>query len=123
MAYVVNELSSEIAVFAVDRVAIHPSGRFVICSNRGHDSIAVFRVEPEAEIPGMLSQVGIFHTRGMTPRHFKFDPSGQWMLAANQDSDMVASFHFNVASGAVTFTGTQLAVPSPNFVACFVPHS
>jgi 6-phosphogluconolactonase (cycloisomerase 2 family) len=104
------------------RIAIHPSGRFVLCSNRGHDSVAVFRVELEAEIPGMLSEVGIFHTRGMTPRHFKFDPSGQWLLAANQDSNQVATFNFNSASGEIKYTGTQLQVNSPNFLACVIPH-
>lgn len=165
VAYVVNELASEVAVFVVDRellrkiategpgpeaerkstltyvqavstvpdewkrtqntcgrICIHPSGRFVICSNRGHDSVAVFKVETEAEIPGMLSKVGIFHTTGMTPRHFKFDPSGQWMLAANQDSNTLATFSFNPASGDLRFTGTQLSVNSPNFVACLNCH-
>mmetsp|Transcript_116185 Transcript_116185/g.200682 ORF Transcript_116185/g.200682 Transcript_116185/m.200682 type:complete len:465 (-) Transcript_116185:325-1719(-) len=164
VAYVVNELSSEVAVFVVDRealksiarngleqsgqkstltyvqavstvpaqwprsqntcgrIAIHPSGRFVLCSNRGHDSVAVFRVETEAEIPGLLSQVGIFHTVGMTPRHFKFDPSGQWLLAANQDSNCLAVFRFNLASGEVKYTKMQVSVQSPNFVACFQPH-
>lgn len=164
VAYVVNELSSEVAVFVVNRagikamsrdgpcdceqsfltyvqavstvppkwsrtqntcgrIVIHPSGRFVLCSNRGHDSVAVFRVEIEAEIPGMLTQVGIYHTVGMTPRHFKFDPSGQWMLAANQDSNSVATFKFNSANGEMTYTGMQLQVPSPNFVACFSCHA
>jgi 6-phosphogluconolactonase (cycloisomerase 2 family) len=163
VAYVVNELSSEVAVFVVDRealklirdkgadcgvsstltyvqavptvppqwkrtqntcgrIAIHPSGRFVLCSNRGHDSVAVFRVETEAEIPGLLSEVGIYHTTGMTPRHFKFDQSGQWLLAANQDSNQVATFRFNPASGEIHFTGTQMQVASPNFVACFNMH-
>jgi hypothetical protein len=83
---------------------------------------AVFRVELEAEIPGLLSLVGISHTVGMTPRHFKFDPSGQWLLAANQDSNSVATFQFNTASGEVTYTGIQHQVPSPNFVACFTCH-
>jgi len=163
VAYVVNELSSEVAVFVVDvkaletisregasatsastliyvqavstvppqwsrsqntcgRIAVHPSGRFVLCSNRGHDSVAVFRVETEAEIPGMLSQVGIYHTVGMTPRHFKFDPSGQWMLAANQDSNSVATFRFNPASGELKYTQTQLHIDSPNFTACVSCH-
>lgn len=163
VAYVVNELSSEVAVFVVDhealktinktgsakpgsstltyvqavptvppqwqrsqntcgRIAVHPSGRFVLCSNRGHDSVAVFRVEAEAEIPGMLSQVGIYHTVGMTPRHFKFDPSGQWLLAANQDSNSVATFRFNTASGELNYTGQQLQVHSPNFIACLYCH-
>lgn len=163
VAYVVNELASEVAVFVVDRdaikqisregitdkttstltyvqavptvppqwqrsqntcgrIAIHPTGRFVLCSNRGHDSVAVFRVETEAEIPGLLTEVGIYHTTGMTPRHFKFDPSGQWMLAANQDSNQLATFRFNPSSGEMKYTGNQLKVDSPNFVACIQCH-
>jgi len=163
VAYVVNELASEVAVFVVDRhaikkiasegitdkttstltyvqavptvppqwsrsqntcgrIAIHPTGRFVVCSNRGHDSVAVFRVETEAEIPGLLSEVGIYHTTGMTPRHFKFDPSGQWMLAANQDSNQVATFQFNLATGEMKYTGNQLTVDSPNFIGCISCH-
>jgi len=163
VAYVVNELSSEVAVFVVDRkelqkisnngptestkstltyvqavstvppqwdrsqntcgrLAIHPSGRFVLVSNRGHDSVAVFRVEGEAEIPGMLSRVGIYHTGGLTPRHFKFDPSGQWLLVPNQDSNVVTVSHFNLASGSLQPTGIEVSVDSPNFVACINCH-
>jgi len=98
------------------RTTIHPTGDFVITSNRGHDSVAVHRVHRDSTPPGMLTLAGIFHTRGETPRHFQFDKSGQWLLVANQDSDTCAVFAFNTATGRVTYTGNTYACPSPNFV-------
>jgi len=98
------------------RVTIHPSGQFVVTSNRGHDSIAVHRIHRDSTPPGMLTLAGIFHTRGETPRHFQFDKSGQWLLVANQDSNTCAVFAFNCSTGAVTYTGNTYACPSPNFV-------
>lgn len=160
IAYCVNELSSTISVFEVDRVmlrevataahnnqdmtqfrgrtslrliqsvntipcafpttmntcgriCVHKSGRFVLVSNRGHESIAIFRVVPAT---GELVAIGYFHTRGETPRHFQFDASGQYLLVANQDTDCVAVFNFNLGSGMITYTGNEYRVPSPNFV-------
>jgi len=98
------------------RVTIHPTGDFVITSNRGHDSVAVHRVHRDSSPPGMLTLAGIFHTRGETPRHFQFDKSGQWLLVANQDSNTCAVFAFNTATGRVTYTGNTYSCPSPNFV-------
>jgi len=98
------------------RITIHPSGDFVVTSNRGHDSVCVHRVHRDSTPPGLLSLAGIFHTRGETPRHFQFDPSGQWLLVANQDSNTCAVFAFNTATGCVTYTGNTYKVPSPNFV-------
>ena len=98
------------------RVALHPSGNFVVTSNRGHDSVAVHRIHRDSTPPGMLTLAGIFHTRGETPRHFQFDRSGQWLLVANQDSNTTAVFAFNVATGRVTYTGNTYPCPSPNFV-------
>lgn len=80
------------------RVTVHPTGKFVVTSNRGHDSVAVHRIHAAT---GMLTLAGIFHTRGETPRHFQFDKSGQWLMVANQDSDMCAIFNFNCSTGAV----------------------
>ena len=98
------------------RTTIHPSGNFVITSNRGHDSVAVHRIHRDSSPPGMLTLAGIFHTRGETPRHFQFDKSGQWLLVANQDSNTCAVFAFNTATGRVTYTGNTYNCPSPNFV-------
>mmetsp|Transcript_28692 Transcript_28692/g.66570 ORF Transcript_28692/g.66570 Transcript_28692/m.66570 type:complete len:491 (+) Transcript_28692:99-1571(+) len=105
------------------RITVHKSGAFVLVSNRGHDSITVFRVHTEAEAPGMLSVACVQHTRGKTPRHFQFDASGQWLIAANQDSDSLSIFHFNQATGVLRWSGNEYTVPSPNFVCSVVPHA
>jgi len=95
----------------------------VIVSNRGHESITIFRVNQgcggsKGNVRGTLSQVGFFHTRGETPRHFQFDGSGQFLIVANQDSDKIAIFSFNMTSGEIKYTGNEYKVPSPNFVCC-----
>jgi 6-phosphogluconolactonase len=165
VAYVVNELSSTIAVFEVDRallqemaaasaaqrdmsvykgrstlrliqsiktiprafpttmntcgrICVHRNGRFVVVSNRGHQSIAIYRVQQKGGHRGELVCVGFFHTRGETPRHFQFDASGQYLLVANQDTDSIAVFNFNLSSGEIKYTGNEYRVKSPNFVCC-----
>lgn len=104
------------------RLCLHKSGRFVLVSNRGHQSIAIMRVKEHGPCRGQLSTVGYFHTRGETPRHFKFDYSGQYLLVANQDSDNLAIFNFNQSSGEIKFTGNEYNIPSPNFVCCCKLH-
>lgn len=106
-------------------IGVHQSGRFVIVSNRGHESITIFRVKQSnggsgKGMRGTLAQVGFFHTRGETPRHFHFDHSGQFLIVANQDSDTIAVFSFNLTSGKIEFTGNEYRVPSPNFI-CSCP--
>jgi len=103
------------------RIALHPSNRFVFVGNRGHDSITVLKIHRSAR--GKLSHSSIFHTQGKCPRHFQFDRSGQWLLAANQDSDEVVVFHFNISSGELSPTGHKVNVPSPNFVAVHTPYT
>lgn len=101
------------------RICVHKSGRFVVVSNRGHQSITVYRVKRgKGSKRGELQTVGYFHTRGETPRHFQFDNSGQYLLVANQDSDSVAVFNFNLSNGEIKFSGNEYRVPSPNFVCC-----
>lgn len=102
------------------RVALHPSQRYVLVGNRGHDSIAVLKVHRSAK--GKLSHVSFFHTQGKCPRHFQFDRSGQWLIAANQDTDEISVFSFNQSSGMLSFTGHKLNVPSPNFVCVHTPY-
>lgn len=170
IAYVVNELSSSVAVFHVDRellneirnaskngedigrfrgrstlrlvqsiktipdafpttmntcgrMCVHKSGRFVIVSNRGHQSIAVFQVKTKGSKRGELKKIGCIHTRGETPRHFQFDNSGQYLLVANQDTDSIAIFNFNLCNGELKYSGNEYRVPSPNFVCCCPTHS
>ena len=74
------------------RICVHPSGRFVIVSNLGHESVSVYRIKQgsssstkDQSTRGTLTQIGFFHTRGETPRHFQFDHSGQFLIVANQD--------------------------------------
>mmetsp|Transcript_424 Transcript_424/g.1074 ORF Transcript_424/g.1074 Transcript_424/m.1074 type:complete len:473 (-) Transcript_424:220-1638(-) len=105
------------------RICVHPAGNFVLVSNRGHDSITVFRVHHERACRGMLSLVDAQHTRGATPRHFQFDGSGQWLITANQDSDSIGVFRFNLATGKLDWTGHEYRVPSPNFVCSVQPHA
>ena len=94
---------------------VHQSGRFVIVSNRGHESIAIFRVKQGCGSKGKskrgtLAQVGFFHTRGETPRHFQFDHSGQFLIVANQDSDTIAIFTFSLTSGEIKYTGNEVSI-------------
>lgn len=102
------------------RICVHKSGRFVIVSNRGHESLAIMRVKTKGSEKGKLQAVGYFHTRGETPRHFQFDSSGQFLIVANQDSDSIAVFSFNLSTGQIKFTGNEYRIPSPNFV-CSCP--
>lgn len=100
------------------RICVHKSGRFVVVSNRGHQSITVYRVKSSGPKRGELATVGYFHTRGETPRHFQFDNSGQYLLVANQDTDSIAVFNFNLSNGDLKYSGNEYRVPSPNFICC-----
>lgn len=137
-AYVINELLCTMAVFRYDaprgalhdvqnvstlpageavkpgystaEVMAHPNGKFIYGSNRGHNSIVVFTVNPGT---GALSQVQNQSTLGKTPRNFALDPTGAWLLAENQDSGTVAVFGINAGTGHLTSTGQSVSVPSP----------
>jgi 6-phosphogluconolactonase len=98
-------------------VQVHPTGKFVYASNRGHDSIAVFAVNAKT---GKLTYVEHQSTRGKTPRHFAIDPSGRWLLAENQDSDNIVVFRVDSKSGRLTPTGQAVEVGAPVCVQ-FVP--
>ena len=101
--------------FQYNTTGVHQSGRFVIVSNRGHESLAIFRVKQGCGSKGKskrgtLAQVGHFHTRGETPRHFQFDHSGQFLIVANQDSDAIAIFTFSLTSGEIKYTGNEVSI-------------
>jgi len=98
-------------------IAMHPSGKFLYASNRGHDSIAVFLVNRKS---GALSLVEHEPTQGKTPRHFALDPTGGWLLAENQASDSVVVFRVNARTGALNATERSVEVPSP-VCAVFLP--
>lgn len=91
-------------------IQVHPGGEFVYGSNRGHDSIAVFRYDREAR---RLTLVEHEPTQGRTPRNFGIDPTGRWLLAANQASDSVVVFRIDPATGALTPAGQTVTVGTP----------
>ena len=89
---------------------VHPAGKFVYVSNRGHDSIAIFSFD---EASGKLTAAGHCPTGGKTPRNFNIDPTGQFLLAANQDTNDVFTFRIDGATGQLTAVGTKIEVGSP----------
>ncbi|HYI15270.1 MAG TPA: lactonase family protein [Thermomicrobiales bacterium] len=91
-------------------VRVAPSGRFVYGSNRGHDSIAIFAVDPG---DGTLAPAGHVATQGANPRNVTIDPTGTFLLAANQDSDTIVTFRIDRDTGGLTATGHVTSVPSP----------
>jgi 6-phosphogluconolactonase len=133
--YVLGELQSTVTVFANDsqntfrsvqqisalpkgftgrndaaEIAVHPNGKFLYTSNRGHESIAVFAIDPAK---GTLTFVAHVSTGGKEPRHFAIDPSGRYLLAENQLSNNIVVFKIDAATGGLTPTGQVVDVPSP----------
>jgi 6-phosphogluconolactonase len=135
-AFVINELLSTVTAFAYDggagtlterqtlstlpagitetnltaEVVVHPSGKFLYGSNRGHNSIAVFIIDPAT---GKLTAAGHHLTQGKSPRNFAIDPTGTYLLLANQDSDNVVVFRIDPRSGRLDTVGPPLHVPRP----------
>jgi 6-phosphogluconolactonase len=91
-------------------IYVHPSGKFLYASNRGHESIAVFAIDPGN---GTLALVAHVPTGGKEPRHFAIDPSGKYLLAENQFSNNIVVFKIDAATGGLTPTGQVVEVPSP----------
>ena len=135
-AYLVNELDSTLTVFTYNAgrgtlcaiqtvsalpagfrgesiaadVHVAPSGRLVYCSNRGHDSIAIFAVDPES---GLVSLAGHANTRGRTPRNFALTPDGEYLLVANQDTDNVVVFRVDQVGGGLLPVAGEIPVSMP----------
>ncbi len=135
-AFVINELDATIASLACDAkrgtlaeiqivptlpadfsgantcadIHVAPNGRFVYGSNRGHDSIVVYRID---ERSGKLEYVEHTLTGGKTPRNFAIDPTGRFLLAANQNSDSIVVFRIDEQSGKLSQTANKAQVPSP----------
>lgn len=99
-------------------IHVHPSGRFVYGSNRGHNSIAIFLIDEEA---GTIAPIGHQSTGGSTPRNFVIDPTGRFLLAANQATGSIVVFRIDQESGTLTQTEFQVEVPSPVCLK-FVPN-
>jgi 6-phosphogluconolactonase len=137
-AYVINELQNSVTAFTRDvstggltalqtiatlapdvkvlptystaEVLVHPSGRFLYGSNRGHDSISVFTID---QASGRLTFVDTVPTGGSTPRGFGIDPGGAFLIAGNQRSDSVVAFRIDRATGRLTATGSRIEVGAP----------
>jgi 6-phosphogluconolactonase len=144
-AYVINELLNTVDVFKHDaesgtleplqtiptlpadfdgknttaEIFVHPNGRFVYGSNRGHDSIVVFAIDEQS---GQLKHVDHTPTGGKTPRNFAIDPTGMWLLTANQATDDIFVFKIDPATGKLTAQGTGAKVGSPVCIA-FPPRN
>ena len=134
--YVVNELNSTVTQFRYDAaggvlealeavstlapdhegtsycadIHVHPTGRFVYASNRGHDSIAVFRVDAAT---GGLTWLDAVSTGGNWPRNFALSPDGRFLLAANQRSASIVAFRLDEETGMPVETGSRLEVDQP----------
>jgi len=89
---------------------IHPSGKFLYGSNRGHDSITVFAIDPSKGTPTTIQYVP---TGGKTPRGFGIDPSGSFLVAANQDTNSLVVFRIDPQTGRLAPTGQKEEVQSP----------
>ncbi|HEV3415506.1 MAG TPA: lactonase family protein [Pirellulales bacterium] len=134
--YVINEMASTITTFAYDagqgtlkplqtvstlptgfsgtnttaEIEIHPSERFLYGSNRGHNSIVIFSIDPTT---GLLTYFGHQPSGGKTPRNFGIDPTGTYLLAANQDSDSVVVMRIDPLTGKLTPTGGSVEIGMP----------
>lgn len=91
-------------------VAVHPNGKFVYASNRGHDSIAVFARDAAS---GKLSSVQIAPCGGKVPRHFAITPDGKWLLCAHQDSNSIAALPLDPATGKLGEAKATTTAPNP----------
>ncbi len=135
-AYVINEMKSTLTAFKYDpklgslkeiqtisalpedyhgsstgaEVVVHPSGKFLYGSNRGHDSLAIYSIDSAS---GKLTLTGHASTGGKTPRGFAVDPSGRYLVAANQDSNNIVVFRIDPETGALAPTGQTAEVPKP----------
>ena len=134
-AFVNNELTSSVTSFAYDatrgglteiqtlstlpeptpgnstaETVVHPTGKFVYVSNRGHNSLAIFECDATT---GKLTAMGHQSTEGKTPRNFNIDPSGRYILAANQDSNTVVVLKIDSSTGQLTSTGNSINVGRP----------
>ena len=136
VVYVINEIGNTMTVFAYDQdrgalselqtiptlppdfmetshtadVHVHPSGKFVYGSNRGHDSIVIYAVN---DADCTLTLIGHQSTLGEVPRNFVIDPTSTFLLAANQDTDTIVTFRIDAETGTLTPTGHVASVPTP----------
>ena len=90
-------------------IHLHPDGTYLYVSNRGHDSLGVFRIDP---VTGKLELLRTEPTRGKTPRNFTISPDGHYLFAANQDSSSISTYRIDEDSGMPGYLATE-SVPTP----------
>lgn len=90
-------------------VRVRPDGKFLVGSNRGHDSLAVFAIDAKT---GQLTPVEIVASGGKVPRNFSFSPDGKWLVCAHQDSNNLTVFRVDSATGKLTRAGNEVTVPA-----------
>jgi 6-phosphogluconolactonase len=142
IAYLINEQAMTVIVYGFDRkggrlteqqtistlpagvpatakglstaeLQVHPSGKFLYGSNRGHNSIVIYRIDDT----GHLALVGHEQRQINKPRHFSLDPTGTRLLVANQDGDSITVFAIDPNSGVLTPMGPSTpAGKQPSFV-------
>ncbi|MFK7861421.1 MAG: lactonase family protein [Granulosicoccus sp.] len=110
-----STLDNREQVSYVSEIKLSPDARFLYVSNRGDNSLAIFKVQDD----GKLERIDIVPTGGKFPRHFSITPCGKAVIIANQDSSKVSLFHRDVESGLVTATGDEYDIPAPNYVRFF----
>jgi 6-phosphogluconolactonase len=133
-AFVVHEMSNDVASYRLHRrgelehvstaptvpeafqgdsaaadLHVHPSGRYLYASNRGHDSIAVIEVHEQ----GHLEWAGCTAAGGGNPRGFALTPDGAFLVAAGAAGDTLTAFRIDESSGELQPTGASASVPSP----------
>lgn len=102
---------------ACAELEVHPNGKFLYGSNRGHDSLAVFAID---QTTGSLTPVEHVPSGGKTPRNFAFDPTAKWIICTNHGSDNAVVFRVDETTGKLTQTGQPVPVPYP-FCERFLP--
>ncbi len=92
-------------------IHVSPDGRFLYASNRGaSNNIAIFSIDKQS---GSLTAIGHQPVLGKTPRNFNFDPTGNWLLVANQDSDEIVIFNINKETGLLKDSGKRIKLGKP----------
>jgi 6-phosphogluconolactonase len=96
--------------FTAAEILVHPSGKFIYATVRGHDSVSVFAADAQS---GRLTFVQNVSAGGKVPRGLGIDPTGRWLITANQKSQNAAEFQIDAATGKLSPTGQELKIGSP----------
>ena len=106
-----DDAKAKEAFNAAAEIVVHPNGRFVYTSNRGHDSVTVFRADPAT---AALKVIQVQPVRGAFPRNINLAPGAGWLLAAGADSNTVSVHRVNQETGELTYqTKGVINVPAP----------